>query len=55
MIAQPKKKKKAKKLTVTKVQAAVNYAIRKRDGEKCGLYLPKRKDEDSEEKQEELF
>ena len=26
-----------------------------RDGEKCGLYLPKRKDEDAEENQEELF
>ena len=26
-----------------------------RDGEKCGLYLPKRKDEDAEEKQGELF
>jgi hypothetical protein len=26
-----------------------------RDGEKCGLYLPKRKDEDAEENQGELF
>lgn len=26
-----------------------------RDVEKCGLYLPKRKDEEAEEKQEELF
>lgn len=31
MKAQPKKKK-VKKLTITKVQDAVNYAIRKRDG-----------------------